>query len=112
MALIVHPSGMRISLIMVTCSGQTSNPSPKSIRDVHVVDVVIGKLGFEHMVLERGQSTVTLSHENDFKKSKDNYHFHELEQYYTLKAEPEVVDDKTAEAKKLLKEAGYKIIKE
>jgi len=46
-------------------------------------------------VLERGQSTVLVSSANNFKKSLGNYHFDELEKNYTLKAEPEVVDDKT-----------------
>ena len=64
------------------------------------------------MVLERGQNTVLLSQANDFKKSDDNYHFDELEEIFTLKDAPVVVSDKTAEAIKLLKEAGYKIVKD
>ena len=88
-------------------------PHTKSVRDAQVDDIVIEKInGFEHMVFERGERTVLLSCGNNFKNSMGNYPFDRLEQYYTLKAEPEVVDDKTAEAMKLLKEAGYKIIKE
>jgi len=88
-------------------------PHTKTVRDAQVGDVVVGCFGKEHMVLERGQSTVLLSHGNDFKKAIDTNHtFDELEEYFTLKAAPEVVDDKTAKAMKLLKEAGYKIIKE
>jgi len=68
-------------------------PYPKTIRDAQVGDVVVGKnTGFEHMVLERGQRTVLLSYENNFKKSDDNYHFDELEAQFTLKTEPEPVD--------------------
>jgi len=85
----------------------------KTIRNAQVGEVVVGKSsGYEHLVLERGQNTVILSKANEFKKSFDNYHFDELEERYTLKVEPEVVDDKTAEAMKLLKEAGYKITKD
>jgi len=87
-------------------------PYPKTIRDVQVGDVVVGEYsGDERMVLERGQNTVVLSYADDFKKSDDNFTFDELEKQYTLKTEP-VVDDKTAEAMKLLKEAGYKISKD
>jgi len=85
----------------------------KSIRDAQVGDIMIGKNhGAEYMVLERFQNTVVLSSVNEFKKANDSYHFDELEEYYTLKDEPEVVDDKIAEAMKVLKEAGYKIVKE
>jgi len=89
-------------------------PYPKTVRDAQVGDVVVEKnSGYEHLVLERGQNTVVLSQANDFKKTLSNiYHFDQLEEYFTLKAELEVVDDKTAEAMKLLKEAGYKISKE
>jgi len=87
-------------------------PYVKSIRDAQVGDVVVSRDGDEHLVLERGQNTVLISFDNNFKKSKDNYTFDELEEYYTLKDTPEVVDDKTAEAMKVLKEAGYKISKE
>jgi len=62
-------------------------PYPKTIRDAQVGDVVVRRDGDEHMVLERGQSTVTLSYANNFKKSDDNYHFDELEEIFTLKAE-------------------------
>jgi len=88
-------------------------PLTKSVRDARVDDIVIGKINrFEHMVLERGQSTVLLSCGNDFKKAYiGNHTFDELEEYFALKDEPVVVDDKTAEAIKLLKEAGYKISK-
>ena len=86
-------------------------PLIKSVRNAQVGEVVIGKLGDEYMVLERGQSKITLSHENDFKTADGTYTFDQLERYYTLKAEPEVVDDKTAEAIKVLEEAGYKISK-
>ena len=68
-------------------------PYPKTIRDVQVGDVVVGKTWpGERMVLERGQNTVVLSHYNNFKKADNNYHFDELEQYNTLKDAPEVVD--------------------
>jgi len=88
-------------------------PYVKSVRDAQVGDVVIDEDGEEHMVLERLQNSVSLSLANDFKKTGgDLYTFDQLEEYYTLKAEPEVVDDKTAEAMKVLKEAGYKISKE
>ena len=89
-------------------------PYPKTIRDARFGDVVIGKTsGYEYLVLERGQSTVLLSQGDSFNIAQNNFHFDQLEKYYTLKSEPEVevVDDKTAEAMKLLKEAGYKISK-
>jgi len=88
-------------------------PHIKTIRDAQVGDVVIGKTnGSEYMVLERWQNTVKFSQRNNFKKTGHDATFDELEENFTLKAEPEVVDDKTAEAMKLLKEAGYKISKE
>ena len=87
-------------------------PYPKTIRDAQVGDVVVNRSGGEHMVLERGQNTVTLSYFGDFKKSSGNFHFDELEENFTLKAEPVAVDDKTAEAMEILKKAGYKISKE
>ena len=87
-------------------------PYIKTIRDPQVGDIVIDEIGNEHMVLERGQNTVMLSFGNNFKKASDNYTFDELEEDFTLKADPEVVDDKTAEAIKVLEEAGYKITKE
>jgi len=87
-------------------------PYPKTVRDAQVGDVVVEKnSGYEHLVLERGQSTVLVSSANNFKKSLGNYHFDELEKNYTLKAEP-VVDDKTAEAMEILKSKGYKISRE
>ena len=86
-------------------------PYTKTIRDAQVGDVVVSRDGYEHLVLERGQNTVLISFGNEFKKSKDNYTFDQLEEYYTLKDTPEVVDT-IAEAMKLLKEAGYKISKE
>jgi len=86
-------------------------PYTKTIRDAQVGDVVVSRDGYEHLVLERGQNTVLISFGNEFKKSKDNYTFDELEEYYTLKDTPEVVDT-IAKAMKLLKEAGYKISKE
>jgi len=86
-------------------------PVAKTVRDAQVGDVVVENSGYERMVLERGQNTVVLSYADDFKKSDDNFTFDELEKQYTLKTEP-VVDDKTAEAMKLLKEAGYKISKD
>ena len=85
-------------------------PCPKSVRDAQVGDVVVGISGSEYMVLERGQNTVVLSYDNNFTKADDNFHFDELEEHFTIKAEPEVVD-KTAEAIKVLEEAGYKISK-
>jgi len=63
-------------------------PHTKTVRDVQVGDVVVSRDGYEHLVLERGQNTVLISFGNEFKKSKDNYTFDELEEYYTLKAEP------------------------
>jgi len=87
-------------------------PYAKTIRDAQVGDVVVRRDGVEHMVLERGQSTVLLSYGSDFKEADVNYHFDELEKDFTLKDAPEVVDDKTAEAIELLKKAGYKITKE
>jgi len=88
-------------------------PHAKTIRDAQVGDVVFYKdIGYEHMVLERLQNTVILSNGNDFKFAHDVYTFDELEEDFTLKNEPVVVSDKTAEAIKLLKEAGYKITKE
>jgi len=87
-------------------------PHTKTVRDVQVGDVVIDEDGEEHMVLERLQNSVSLSLANDFKKTGgDLYTFDQLEEYFTLKAEPEV-DDKTAEAMKLLEEAGYTITKD
>ena len=62
-------------------------PIEKTVRDAQVGDVVVRGNGEERMVLERGQSTVLLSYANNFKKSKDNYHFDELEAQFTLKAE-------------------------
>jgi len=88
-------------------------PYPKTVRDAQVGDVVVDEIcGDEHLVLERFQNTVVLSSCNDFKKASDPFTFDELEEGYTLKDTPEVVDDKTAKAMKLLKEAGYKISKE
>ena len=84
----------------------------KTIRDAQVGDVVDDEYGDEYMVLERGQSTVVLSSADYFKVGGSILTFDELEENYTLKAEPEVVDDKTAEAMKLLKEAGYKVTKD
>ena len=85
-------------------------PLIKSIRDVQIGNVVVWKSsGFEYLVLERWQNTVVISQSNDFKKAGDNYTFDELEEYFTLKAEPVVVSEKTAEAIKVLEEAGYKI---
>jgi len=87
-------------------------PFTKTIRDAQVGDVVVYKdSGYERMVLERLQNTVILSNGNDFKRASELYTFDELEAQFTLKDAP-VVDDKTAEAMKLLKEAGYKISKE
>ena len=87
-------------------------PYKKSVRDAQIGDVVFDRSGSEYMVLERGQNTVVLSYDNNFKKADDNFHFDELEEHFTLKSEPELVDEKLAEAMKLLKEAGYKIVKE
>jgi len=69
-------------------------PVAKTVRDVQVDDIVIGKTsGCEHVVLERGQRTVLLSQANNFKNSMGNYTFDRLEEFFTLKAAPEVVDD-------------------
>jgi len=89
-------------------------PYVKTIRDAQVGDVVVGKYNNEgeRMVLERGQNTVVLSYGYDFKKADVNYHFDELEEYFTLKNAPDVKSAKIAEAIELLKKAGYKITKE
>jgi len=89
-------------------------PYPKSVRGAQVGDVVVGKYNNEgeRMVLERGQNTVVLSYGYDFKKADVNYHFDELEEYFTLKNAPDVKSAKIAEAIELLKKAGYKITKE
>jgi len=69
-------------------------PHAKTVRDAQVDDVVIGKTsGEECLVLERGQRTVLLSQANNFKNSMGNYTFDRLEEFFTLKAAPEVVDD-------------------
>jgi len=64
-------------------------PYTKTIRDAQVGDVVVRRDGVEHMVLERGQSTVLLSYGSDFKEADVNYHFDELEKDFTLKDAPE-----------------------
>jgi len=87
-------------------------PYAKTVRCAQVGDVVVDEIcSDEHLVLERLQNTVVLSSCNDFKKASGNFTFDELEEHFTLKAEPEVVDT-IAEAMKLLKEARYKIVKE
>jgi len=87
-------------------------PYTKTVSDAQVGDVLVSRGGYEYLVLERFKNTVVLSHGNDFKKAGlIPYTFDQLEEYFTLKDEPVVVDDKTAEAMKLLKEAGYKISK-
>jgi len=87
-------------------------PYTKTVRDAQVGDVVIGNMSrYKYMVLERGQSTVTLSQGNNFKIAGDIYTIDELEKDFTLKAEPVVVSDKTAEAIKVLEEAGYNVEK-
>jgi len=87
-------------------------PYPKTVRDAQVGDVLVSRGGYEYLVLERGQNSVLLSCGNDFKKADGDYTFDQLEEYFTLKDTPEVVDDKTAEAMKVLKEAGYTITKD
>ena len=92
-------------------------PIEKTVRDVQVGDVVVRGNGEEHMVLERLQNIVILSNGNDFKKTLSNiYHFDQLEEYFTLKAEPEVVDEKMAkvmaEVMEILKSKGYKFNRE
>jgi len=87
-------------------------PVIKTIRDAQVGDVVVHRDGQEHMVLERGQSTVILSSAYYFKIAHDIYTLDELEEDFTLKAEPEVVDDKMAEVMEILKSKGYKISRE
>jgi len=77
---------------------------------------LIGSSGTRYLVFERGQRTVLLSRGDDFTKPGDNVTFKQLEKHFTLKAEPEVeVVDKTAittaEAIKLVKEAGYNVEK-
>ena len=74
-------------------------PYPKTVRDAQVGDVVVGNMSrYKYMVLERGQSTVTLSQGNNFKIAYDIYTIDELEKDFTLKDEPVVVSEKTAEA--------------
>jgi len=66
-------------------------PYPKTIRDVQVGDVVIDKGdGDEYLVLERGQSTVTLSEYGNFEVVGVSYTFDKLEKHFTLKDAPEV----------------------
>jgi len=89
----------------------TLEPLPKSVRDAQVGDVVADKIGNEYMVLERWQNTVLLSYINIFKKPNTIYGFDDLEENFTLKDAP-VVDEKLAEAMKVLKEAGYTITKD
>jgi len=86
-------------------------PYTKTIRDAQVGDIVIRGRN-ERMVLERGQNTVMLSRVADFEVAGISYHFHELEEYFTLKNAPDVKSAKIAEAIELLKKAGYKITKE
>ena len=85
--------------------------NPKSVRDAQVGDVVVDEDDDKYLVLERGQNTVLLSYANNFKRAGYDITFDQLEEQFTLKAEPEVVDEKLAEAIRLLKEAGYKISK-
>mgnify|MGYP000092793038 CR=1 FL=1 len=86
-------------------------PYAKTMREAQVGDIVIrGRK--EHMVLERGQNTVMLSRVADFEVAGISYHFHELEKNFTLKNAPDVKSAKTAEAMKVLKEAGYTITKD
>ena len=63
-------------------------PYAKTIRDAQVGDIVVGKSGYEHLVLERWQNTVVLSYADNFKKVRYVCTFDELEAHYTLKAEP------------------------
>ena len=86
-------------------------PVTKTIRDAQVGDVVI-RGGNERLVLERGQSTVMLSRAADFEVVGISYIFDQLEKHFTLKDAPVAVDEKIAEAMKVLEEAGYKITKE
>jgi len=87
-------------------------PHTKTVRDAQVGDVVVCD-SREYMVLERWRSTILLSYADEFKKAASAiYTFDEMESYYTLKNAPDVKSAKTAEAIKLLKEAGYKIVKE
>jgi len=87
-------------------------PHAKTVRDAQVGDVVVGNSsGFEYLVLERGKNTVLLSSADNFKRAQSDYTFDQLEEGYTLKDAP-VVADKTAEAMKVLKEAGYTITKD
>jgi len=87
-------------------------PVAKTIRDAQVGDVV-DRDSREYMVLERWRSTILLSYADEFKKAASAiYTFDEMESYFTLKNAPDVKSAKTAEAMKLLKEAGYKITKD
>jgi len=87
-------------------------PIEKTIRDAQVGDVVVRRDGEEHMVLERLQNCVLLSDSVNFKIAREIFTFDELEEHFTLKAEPEVVDDKMAEVMEILKSKGYKISRE
>jgi len=72
----------------------TLEPLPKTIRDAQVGDVVVRKShGSQLMVLERGQNTVLLSYNNDFKRVGESYTFDQLKEYYTLKDAPVVADN-------------------
>jgi len=86
-------------------------PYPKTIRDVQVGDELISSSGTRYLVFERGQRTLLLSCGNDFTNPGNHVTFEQLDRHFALKAEPEPVDDKTAEAIKLLEEAGYNIEK-
>jgi len=87
-------------------------PHTKTVRDAQVGDVVVCD-SREYMVLERWRSTILLSYADEFKKAASAiYTFDEMESYYTLKNAPDVKSAKTAEAMKVLKEAGYTITKD
>jgi len=85
-------------------------PYPKTIRDVQVGDELISSSGTRYLVFERGQRTLLLSCGNDFTNPGNHVTFEQLDRHFTLKDTP-VVDDKIAEAIKLLEEAGYNIEK-
>ena len=90
----------------------TKTARDAQVRDAQVGDIVVRSKG-EHMVLKRLKKIVLLSYSNNFKRMKSTrYTFDELEENYTLKNAPDVKSAKTAEAMKLLKEAGYKVIKD
>jgi len=63
-------------------------PLTKTIRDAQVGDLVVHKDGSERMALERWQNTILLSQIDNFKRIGHIFTFDELEEDFTLKADP------------------------